>query len=307
MSGIATAIVGGAVVGGGLSYLGSRDASKTSYKAAELSAETQRSAAEIQAEYQREALDYLKEREAIPREFSEEALTRLGGLYGLEGGLGSQSRLIKRAEESPLYDALMGGQEAGEDAILRHASATGGLRSGDVQSAMYDYNTQLQNQALLASYNQQLQGLTGLAGLPSNANQIAAGISGIGQTLGAGQMGAGQALSQGMVAGAQTQQMGMQNAVNTALGITGLGVQGATAADIGIFSDRRLKKNIKKLGKLNGHNFYSFDWNTRANELGLYGNTCGCMADEVFEKYPQAVLVKDGYLFVNYKAIGIIQ
>ena len=100
--------------------------------------------------------------------------------------------------------------EALEEAIMRHASATGGLRSGNVQEAMYDYNTQLQNQALLQSYNQQLQGLQGLAGLPSYAPQIASGMAGVGQTLGQGVSGAGQTIAQGQVAAGQAQQQGLQ-------------------------------------------------------------------------------------------------
>ena len=83
-------------------------------------------AANIQAQAQREALAYLKETEAIPQAFREEGLKRLGGLYGLEGGVGSQQELIDQAQLSPLYQAIMGTQQAGEDAILRQASATGG-------------------------------------------------------------------------------------------------------------------------------------------------------------------------------------
>ena len=65
-------------------------------------AEAATDAANIQAKYQREALDYLKEREALPQQFREEALTGLGGLYGLPGGTGDQQKLVDRAISSPL-------------------------------------------------------------------------------------------------------------------------------------------------------------------------------------------------------------
>jgi hypothetical protein len=185
--GTTAALIGSAVVGAGASaYSGSK------------AARASRDAAETQAGYQREALEYLKEREAIPQQFREGALTQLGGLYGLEGGEGNQQELIDRAMESPLYGAILGNLEQGEEAILRNASATGGLRSGNTSYALADYETRLRNQALLESYNQQLSGLTGLANLPSNANQIAAQTAGIGQTLGAGQVAAGQARQQGI-------------------------------------------------------------------------------------------------------------
>jgi hypothetical protein len=225
------AILGGALLGGGVSLYGARKASKASKQAAATSAQAQISGAEVQAQSQREALEYLKQREAMPQQFREAGLQRLGGLYGLEGGvgapqpeiggIGSQQQLIDQARQSPLYGALMGGREAGEEAIMRGASATGGLRSGNVQSAMYDYNTQLQNQALLQSYNQQMenqirmqqqqeQGLRGLAGLPSYAPQIASGMAGVGATLGQGVSGAGQTLAQGQVASGQAWQQGLQ-------------------------------------------------------------------------------------------------
>ena len=51
---------------------------------------------------------------------------------------------------------------------------------------------------------------------------------------------------------------------------------------------------------------YSFDWNSIANELGLTGSTCGCMADEVYKKVPEAVMLKDDFMFVNYSAIGVL-
>jgi len=254
---------------------GSNDAEKAS-----------REAANVSAGAQREALDYLKEREAIPQQFREEALQGLGGLYGLEGGTGDQQELIDRAIQSPLYKDIMGGKEAGEESILRSASATGGLRSGDTSYNMYDYDVRLQNKALLESYNQQLMGLQGMAGLPSNAGQIAEGMSGIGETQ-----------AQGIVAGTQADLQSKQQSLNNALGIAGT---------IAMFSDRRLKTNIKKIGKVNGYNFYSFDWNSVANMLGLKGSTFGCLADEVFEITPKAIILKDNFMMINYSAIGVL-
>lgn len=181
------ALLGGALIGGATSMIGAGQAAGAAESAAATSAQAQMA-----------QLEYLKEREAIPQQFREEALTQLGGLYGLEGGAGTQQALIERAQASPLYGAIMGGREAGEEAILRQAGATGGLRSGNVQANLYDYNAQLQNQALLQSYSQQLQGLTGMANLPSNAPQIGQVMGNIGQTQAAGQVASGQAWQQGL-------------------------------------------------------------------------------------------------------------
>lgn len=209
MSGIATAIVGGAVVGAVASNMAAGEA-----------ADASRDAAQTSASAQMEQLNYLKEIEAVPQEMREQAIKQLGGIAGFEGGEGNQADLIARAKQSPMYQELLGGREAGEDAIMRQAGATGGLRSGNVQSALAGFNTQLENQALTQSYNQQLQGLQGLAGLPSNANQIGNVMAGIGGTLASGQIAAGQA-----------QQAGLQG-ISTAIG-TGVG-QYVTAKGQGI-------------------------------------------------------------------------
>lgn len=272
----------GALTAGGTAYMTKRASEKASGAALQ--------ASETEAAAQREALEYLKDINKLPQELREQALTQLGGLYGLEGGLGSQQELIQRAIESPLYKEIMGGLDLGEEAILRSAAATGGLRSGNVSYNLADYATKLRNQALLQSYNEQLRGLTGLAGLSTNESQIAQLIASIGQTLGLGQTAAAQAKQTG------TQQM-FQN-------LLGLGELGISAA--GMWSDRRLKKNIKILGKIKGFNWCSFEWNSVADKLGLKGWTCGIMADEVFEKVPEAVILKDGFLFVLYDLLGFL-
>jgi len=186
MSGVATAIAGSALIG-----------AIVSNKAAGKAADASREGAELSAEGQREALEYLKEVEKLPRELREGALKKLGGLYGLEGGEGSQQEMIDFAEGSPLYEAMVGTREAGEESIMRNAAATGGLRSGNVQNAMYDYNQRLNERALLESYNQQVSGLSGLSGLPSYASEIAGVTTGIGETMGQGAIAAGQARQQG--------------------------------------------------------------------------------------------------------------
>lgn len=323
----AAILAGGMIVSAGASYLGSKKAAKGAERAAATQAQAEMSGAQVAAQSQRESLEYLKQREALPQHMREQALTRLGGVYGIpysptpqqtvapqqapgavptqvEGAAAptgvnlqpenypqqwnqqynaqlkgltpevwalaeqrgianpallegpeleqlksdydlsqqlqrvgyepqapgtiaptvaqtpeagtqfGQQDLIQQAMASPLYGAMMGGREAGEEAIMRRAGATGGLRSGNVQEAMYDYNTQLQNQALLQSYNQQLQGLQGLAGLPSYAPQIAGQMAGVGQTLGQGMIGAGTSRAQGQVASGQALQQGLQGVSN---------------------------------------------------------------------------------------------
>ena len=242
MSGIATAVVGSAVISG---YMGNKAAGKA--------ADASRDAAATQAGAQRESLDYLKQTEYLPQQMREGALRQIGGMYGLGGGYSyeqqqmldelenlrmqsgvsgassariqelkrltsgfepaqmgnGQQALINQAQSSPLYGAIMGTQQAGEEAIMRQAGATGGLRSGNVQSNLYQYNQQLQSRALQEAYGQQMQGLQGLAQLPSYAPQIAQGLSGIGATQAGGMLAAGQAQQQGYQAMGNAAQQGI--------------------------------------------------------------------------------------------------
>lgn len=66
-------------------------------------------------------------------------------------------------------------------------------------------------------------------------------------------------------------------------------------------SDRRLKENIKKIGKsISGLNIYKY------NYIGKAKQYIGAMADEVMQVKPEAVVTMDnGYLGVNYSLIDV--
>ncbi len=169
----------------------------------ETAAEASLEASNVQAQSQREQLEYLKEINKLPQQYREEALTRMSDIAA--GGEG-QTKAIEEAKASPLYAAIMGGKKAGEESILRHAGATGGLRSGNVQSNLAEFGTSLSNQALLESYNQKLGLDRALAGIPTGEQMIGRTMGDIGATKAAGITGA-----------AQAKQQGMQNLLNTGL------------------------------------------------------------------------------------------
>lgn len=167
---------------------------------------------------QKEALDYLKSREEVPMGIRDEALKGLAGFYEVPGQAKSQDMLLEEALNSPLYKAIMGTQGAGESAILRHASMTGGVRGGNTQGALTDFGQQTANRALLESFNEvqerddygralNLTGVAGLAGLQGNDNAIANLTAGIGRTK-----------AEGTLGGAQTQLTATNDAFKTLLG-----------------------------------------------------------------------------------------
>jgi hypothetical protein len=103
----------------------------------------------------------------------------------------------------------------------------------------------------------------------------------------------------------QNAQMKMQqeNALMGGLfGLGSAGIYGATSGGLK-FSDRRLKKDIKKIGKTNdGQNLYSYRYK------GDDTPQIGLMAQEVEKKKPDAVVTTpSGYKAVDYdKALGLM-
>jgi hypothetical protein len=137
-------------------------------------------------------------------------------LLGL-GGADAQQQAIQQLQQGPQFQAM---QQAGQNAILQNASATGGLRGGNTQAALGQFDQQLLAQLIQQQYGN-LGGLAQL-GQASAAGQASAGlqtgsnISNLLQQQGAAQ--AGGAISRGQAAG------GFANAIGSGLGIfTGLG------------------------------------------------------------------------------------
>lgn len=76
-----------------------------------------------------------------------------------------------------------------------------------------------------------------------------------------------------------------------------------TAGQIGgayLMSDERLKTNITPLGLENGHQTYKFAYKDNPDKYFI-----GVMAQDITETNPEAVVEIDGYLAVDYDAIGV--
>lgn len=71
-------------------------------------------------------------------------------------------------------------------------------------------------------------------------------------------------------------------------------------------SDIRLKKDIKLLGKENGHNVYSWEWNDEGKRIADPSQPkVGVMAQELQETHPHLVkLGPDGFLRVDYSGLA---
>jgi hypothetical protein len=75
----------------------------------------------------------------------------------------------------------------------------------------------------------------------------------------------------------------------------------------GLFSDEKLKKNIRKYGRLPcGAGLYEWEWNDIALKKGA-GKlpTWGVIAQDVQKHVPEAVRIGfDGYLRVDYEKVA---
>ncbi len=98
------------------------------------------------------------------------SLTPLGNLTGANGGA-QQQAAIEQLQQSPLFQSQM---NAGKQAILQSASATGGLRGGNTQLSLAG----LGQQTLASTIQQQIGNLQGTAQLGLNA-ATQTGVNGV--------------------------------------------------------------------------------------------------------------------------------
>lgn len=101
------------------------------------------------------------------------ALTQQQALLGM-GTPGAQQQAITALQGSPQFQAL---QQQGENAILQYASATGGLRGGNVQGALAQFRPQLLSSLIEQQYGR-------LGGMAELGQQSAAGVGNAGMSTG---------------------------------------------------------------------------------------------------------------------------
>jgi hypothetical protein len=200
MTWVATAVVGGSLLSG---YMGA--------EAAESAAGTQASTTMMGiAEQQRQEVA-LRELLAPYTEAGPQALQQQQALLGL-GGPEAQRQAVGGIAGSPLFQAQV---RQGEEALLQQASATGGLRGGNVQAALAQFRPSMLNQAIQQQYGN-LAGITSLGqqsatGVGTSGMQTGTNIANLLQQQGAAQAGGilGQSAAQQQMVGAIPQGLGM--------------------------------------------------------------------------------------------------
>lgn len=136
-------------------------ASEAQSDAADSSANAQKDAASQQISEQRRQFNQIQELLSPFVKDGTGAFEQQGVLSGLQG-YDAQQKAISDLERSPLYQNMV---KQGESGILQNASATGGLRGGNVQSALAQFRPQMLSGLISDQYNR----LSGLSSMGLNA------------------------------------------------------------------------------------------------------------------------------------------
>lgn len=150
--------------------LGGITGAKQAGKAAEQAGQTQAAASQAGIDEQRRQFDSLVQLMSPYVQAGTGAMQQQQALIGLQGPE-AQQQAVSGFEQSPLFQSM---QQQGENAILQNASATGGLRGGNVQAALGQFRPQLLNQLIEQQYGR-LGGLSAM-GQASAAGQASGGM-----------------------------------------------------------------------------------------------------------------------------------
>jgi hypothetical protein len=221
MSGLATAIIGSAVVGAAVSSRSASKAAKAQQEASGASIDEQRAQFEAM---QRTLKPYVDAGTPALRQIAsysdiaQPALNEQQALIGMFGAE-AQQQAINRIEQSPLYLEQV---RQGENAILQQASATGGLRGGNIQAALAQFRPAVLSQMIENQYTggQAAQNLATM-GQASGAGVGAAGM-GMASNIGNALQATGTAQAQAQLAKGQA----WGNVTGAVSGLAGLGMQG---------------------------------------------------------------------------------
>jgi hypothetical protein len=197
-----------AIVVGGSQLIGSAMQADAAGKAAE----TQSGAAAAGIAEQRRQFDAMRELLKPYTEAGVPALEAQQAFLGLQGPEAERAA-IERIRGGETFQALAG---QGEEALLQRASATGGVRGGNIQAALGQFRPQLLSGLIEQQYSR-------LGGLASMGQRSAAGVGAAGMETGVnvanllGQQGAaqaggqlGQAKAYGQLLNMPAQFLGMQ-------------------------------------------------------------------------------------------------
>lgn len=216
MSGVAVAVGVGAAATAGSAYLGSRSADKA--------ADAQRFASDQAIAAQTGQFNKAMQLMRPYIDAGSQAIDMQKAMLGLSGRQQQQDVLQDVASQPELQMLI----EQGEEALLQNASATGGLRGGNVQKALMEYRPKVLSELL----NQRYSRLGGLANLgATTARQGSVQTQNFGQSLANQYNMQGNIATQGILGQAGAYQQGLAG-VGQIAGLLAGGLGGGAAASL---------------------------------------------------------------------------
>lgn len=202
-----------------------KSASKAQQNAANQASAAQKESTQASIDEQRRQFDAVQKLLAPYSQAGQSSLDAQQKLLGLQGN-GAQQSAIDQIKNSSQFNEL---NRQGQNAILQNASATGGLRGGNVQGALAQFSPQLLQSLIenqygklggITSLGQNAAALTGNAGMQTGQS-IGSAYNQLGSNLAANYSQAGAARAGNYLA----QGNAISNFGNSALG--GLGTYAA--------------------------------------------------------------------------------
>lgn len=162
-----------AIIAAGIGAAGAIGGSVIAGRSAGRAADVQANSAQLGIDEQRREFDQSRSDLAPWLSAGQGALGGLMDILGLSGA-DKQQAAISGIENSPQFASL---NRQGEEAILQNASATGGLRGGNVQSSLYNNRSDLLAKLIDQQYSR-LGAVSGAgAQVGSNLGQLGAGAA----------------------------------------------------------------------------------------------------------------------------------
>lgn len=198
-------------------------------------------------------------------------------------------------QQDPGYQFRM---DEGNKALERSLNAQGKTYSPEAIKALQSYGQGLASEEYGNAYNRFNTDQGNLFNRLSTLSGFGQAAQGQNAQAGANYANAGSDLYTGM--GNAITSANVANAANKGSMFNTLLGAGAQLGSAYMFSDERLKTDVVKVGEINGHNIYQFKYIAEPNRTFE-----GVIAQEVLETDPHAVRNVDGYLAVDYDALGL--
>jgi hypothetical protein len=280
-----------------------------------------RGAASTQAGYYQQGIDEIRKQNAIDLGLYNDSLDRYQDVYddnierlmpfynqGVEsleqvsqgstaGGMNERlASIINGSQFGELVDVRRG---AAEDYISKQGLSRSGSGVSKAASIPAELALALEEQLYGRQSQLMQQGLS--AGRPISYNEPNRPTSNnyISQLLSK----TGEALGQGQVEGTAARTAGSSNLLDIGGSLLKSGALGKAAGFIGgLFSDPKLKENMREIGQVADLTMYQWDWKDEVPEQ-YKDMTVGFNADEVEEKYPNRIVYFGGFKAVDYTGL----